>query len=517
MSTPQLAEIVDDLDFNRAFRRVKHDSQYDFIQFPIELKLYEAFFNENIKSLKELIKQGSYTPQRLRKIWVPKKNYFVRPGAIPHLEDRILFQALVDNVARKLEQQLPPLQEEVVFSSRLNPNGESESLFVHPRQLWLAFKRKAIEYCDDENTKYALISDISSYFENIDLRLLTDTLTSSGVSPNYADAIRYILVVWANGRTRGVPQMMAPCSLLANMYLSQVDKNMVLRGYRYIRYVDDIRIFVSSATEAKKTLLVLTDRLKDCYLDVQASKTKIVHALEHKQELMTLETHLTESGIETDEEDTTTDYEDHSEPQSHIPEDKLIRFLESLVGNPNYDDRHLRFCINNLSRIGSPAALDLVLSRLISMPQETETFVRYLFKLPPSVMGDKVFDIVTRFLDSENNIYDWQMMWLLIFLAKQPIGRNHLNQLYRNEKLYKHSINRALLNYILCSKGDFTIQREMMSKYGQEESIEARIGILCGLYNLEKKERNRFYSIAGTERILNQLIETLRGKSLEFI
>ncbi|NIQ77295.1 MAG: hypothetical protein GTN93_04170, partial [Anaerolineae bacterium] len=101
---------------------------------------------------------------------------------------------------------------------------------------------------------YVLISDIASYFESIDLTLLRETLTSSGVMPVYADAIHCMLSIWANGRTQGIPQMMAPCSLLANVYLSQVDRVMDRKGYRYIRYVDDIRVFVSSIVEGRQAL-----------------------------------------------------------------------------------------------------------------------------------------------------------------------------------------------------------------------------------------------------------------------
>lgn len=512
----ELAKIVEELDFDKAFRHVKYDARFDFIQFPIELRVFEHFFDENIKSLKESILQGNYVPKRLRKIWVPKKNFFLRPGAIPHLRDRVLFQALVDKIAEKLEQELPPLEENVVFSSRLRGNIQSGSMFRHPKGLWLAFKTQAIEYCDEQDVNFVLVSDLASYFENIDLRLLTDTLTSSGVSPNYAEAIRQILVVWANGRTRGLPQMMAPCSLLANMYLSQVDKYMVLRGYRYIRYVDDIRIFVHSHVEARKALLILTERLKDCYLDVQASKTQIVTAPSHKQELASLETHLAQIGVSA-VGNVSSDYDDDFGPDLEIPEPKLVSFLADLIENPNYDDRHLRYCINRLGDIKSPAAHDLVLSKLSSMPQETATFVKYLLKLDSSNITDKTFEAIISFLDSEQNIYDWQTMWLLIFLVHQTIKPKHLNSLFRNDKLNKHPINRAILCYLLSSKGNLTIRRDMIYQYSQEESVEVKMAILCGTFDLEKKERNRFYSIAGTDRILSQLIDILKNRKLAFV
>lgn len=201
--TRDLTQIIDDLDFERAFKRIKYDTRYDFLRLPIEASIFEAHFGENIKFLKEAIDQGKYEVKSLRKIWVPKRGYFLRPGSIPHFEDRLLFQAIVDKIAGELEALLPPFEEHVVFSSRLTSDPQSKGMFHHPRDLWIAFQKRAVEYCEESNTQYVLVSDIASYFENIDLRLLADTLTSSGISPIYTEVIRQILTKWANGRTKG--------------------------------------------------------------------------------------------------------------------------------------------------------------------------------------------------------------------------------------------------------------------------------------------------------------------------
>src|SRR6476659_5341718 len=122
MSSQELKKIIDELDFITAFRRVKYDAQYDFLQFPVELSIFEYFFEDNVNYLKESIKQGTYSFKSLRKIWVPKRGFFLRPGSVPQLEDRVLFQAIIDKIAPDLEKQLPPLEQHVVFSSRLNPD-----------------------------------------------------------------------------------------------------------------------------------------------------------------------------------------------------------------------------------------------------------------------------------------------------------------------------------------------------------------------------------------------------------
>jgi hypothetical protein len=509
-----LREVVDDLDFLTAFHRVRYDSQFDFIQFPVEVAIFEPQIDARIQSLKDAIKQDSYTVGSLRTIWVPKRNYLLRPGSIPHLDDRIVFQALVDRVAPILEAQLSPIDDRIVFSSRLDPDPKSESMLLHPRDQWLSFTKRAVELCTD--SPYLLVSDIASYFESIDLTLLLDTLTSSSLDPVYADAIHFMLSIWADGRTQGIPQMMAPCSFLANVYLSQVDKGMDRLGYNYIRYVDDIRVFVSSRVEGRQALLHLTEQLKRCYLDVQASKTELLQTTEHKDHLTALERHLVKVGIETEDD---LSYFGDSGPHQEIPESKLIAFLENLMENPEYDDRHLRFCVNHLGHIGSPAARDKVLDELRDMPQESATFAQYLLKLPTSEINEQTVARIVDFFESEYCLYDWQTMWFLIVLAScSNITPSRLEKLSRIERLQQHYVNRAMLSYLLCSKGDLSFKREYISRYGQERSKEVQMAILCGVFELDQKERDRFYATAaGKDGQLDQLIDILIHSRAETI
>jgi retron-type reverse transcriptase len=517
-----LKDISGDLDFARAFRRVKYDSRYDFLRFPVEFILFEHYFEENIKHLRESIQQENYFVKDLRKIWVPKRGYFLRPGSLPHLEDRVLFQAVIDNIAASLEELLPPFDQQVVFSSRLSQDPDSKCMFRNLRSLWIQFQSKAASFCEDSTVNHVLQADIASYFENIDLRLLADTLSSSGISPIYIEVIQQILSKWANGRTRGLPQMLAPCTLLGNVYLSQIDKNMVLRGYKYIRYVDDMRIFVPLDIALRKALLDLTNELKYCYLDVQASKTRFDSAENHREELTLLDRHLTETGIEIDPEADSSYFDEFEEddeqlPSTPIPEEKLMVFFEELLNNPQYDDRHLRFCINHLRRSKNPIAIDLVISKLQSMPQESATFAQYLSRLSPNYIEDRHIEAIISFLESDYNIYDWQMMWLLNTIARLGSRiKPYLQRLFQIEKLRTHYINRAFFSYIMCAHGDIPTKRFFMALYSQEQSKEVKMAILCGLFDLEKKERNRFYGLAKGDREISQLVDLLKNKNVRF-
>lgn len=510
-----LKDIASELNFKVAFERIKYDAQFDYLQMPVELSIFEAFFEKNINYLKESVLNGTYSISPLRKIWVPKEKYFLRPGSLPMLEDRLIFQALVDKVAKDIEKQLHSVKYEVVFSSHLNPDLSSNEMFLNRGEQWLSFKKKAVQYCGMQDVEYVLVTDIASYFENINLDMLANLMRSAGVGPAYVDAISYILKIWANGRTRGLPQMLAPCSLLADFYLNQVDKNMVLAGYRYIRYVDDIRIFVSANVDLRKAMLELTEQLRPYYLDLQSSKTDFFLANDFKENLTLIERHMLECGIEENEQDALF-YFNPSPSAKSIPEEKLILFKQKLLTDNAYNARDLRFCINNLGRIGSSSALELVLSKLYSMPEETYHFVRYLFCVLPYITAD-IVDKIIDFLESNFNIYDWQMMWLLILLSKcTSVSQDHLQRLIKNKNLQKYYINKALVIYILCSKGGKIYQDTFMEQYNKEKEIEIRMAILCGLYSLDYEERERFYDLAEGNFQIQHLIDVLRYRKIEF-
>jgi hypothetical protein len=137
--------------------------QNTLLQLPVEITIFEHNLEENIELLKETVRQGTYAVKSLRKIWVPKRKFLLRPGSIPHLEDRILFQALIDKIAPTLEAQLLPFEQGVVFSSRLNQDPQSENMFEHKKGLWLQFQEKAVAYCDTSGIRHVLVSDIGDH------------------------------------------------------------------------------------------------------------------------------------------------------------------------------------------------------------------------------------------------------------------------------------------------------------------------------------------------------------------
>lgn len=73
----------------------------------------------------------------------------------------------------------------------------------------------------------------------------------------------------------GLPQGLSPSDILAKLYLDPVDQILFDEGVRFLRYVDDVRVFADSDLAAKRTLMRHIELLRERGLQVQSKKTRV--------------------------------------------------------------------------------------------------------------------------------------------------------------------------------------------------------------------------------------------------
>ena len=83
------------------------------------------------------------------------------------------------------------------------------------------------------------------------------------------------LNAWAPGKQKGIPQGYTTSSILAEVYLDSIDKNLEREGIEHTRYVDDMRIFCESHSECVNALHLLTRSLREKELNIQTAKSDI--------------------------------------------------------------------------------------------------------------------------------------------------------------------------------------------------------------------------------------------------
>ncbi|MEI2420964.1 reverse transcriptase domain-containing protein, partial [Arthrospira platensis SPKY2] len=130
--------------------------------------------------------------------------------------------------------------------------------------------------------------DIKGFFDNIDHELLmlgVKRFTKDKYILLYVDRWLKAPVRLTDGTLKesdgkGTPQGGVISPLLANIFLHFVFDMWYSREYpegKFERYADDIIVHCDTYTEAKDRLEVIEQRLKECKLEVNRSKTRIVH------------------------------------------------------------------------------------------------------------------------------------------------------------------------------------------------------------------------------------------------
>lgn len=205
-------------------------------------------------SIKDRVKSGSYQPAPILGVEIPKGKGKTRLLGIPTVVDRLLQQAL--------HQQLSPIFErdfqEHSYGFRPNRNAHQAIKQAH--------KNISEGYQDIVDI------DLKSFFDEVSHELLMTLIYRRVKCPLTLKLIRKFLraPILKNGklekRRRGVPQGSPLSPLLSNIILNELDKELTKRGHRYVRYADDFSIYLRSKTAARRVgngiYLFLRDKLR---------------------------------------------------------------------------------------------------------------------------------------------------------------------------------------------------------------------------------------------------------------
>ena len=259
-----LERILNRENLNRAYKRVRANKGAPGID---GMTVEEAlpWLREHREELLESIRAGKYKPQPVRRKEIPKREGGKRQLGIPTVIDRIVQQAIA--------QQLTPIYE---------PLFSEDSYGYRPGRRAQQAIMKGKEYAEKGYTQAVLV-DLSKYFDTLNHELLLNLVRKNVKDKRVIDLIKKYLKagVMENGllvRTReGSPQGGPLSPLLANIYLNEYDQEMARRGVPVIRYADDIVVLAKSARAAQRLLestqKYLEGKLK---LKMNVEKSKVV-------------------------------------------------------------------------------------------------------------------------------------------------------------------------------------------------------------------------------------------------
>ena len=230
----------------------------------MEVTQLRDHMNANWWSIKQSILERNYKPAPVRRVEIPKPNGGVRKLGIPTVVDRTLQQAIVQVLSPIFEQEF----QECSYGFRPGRSCEQAVL-------------KLLEYLN-EGYEWIVDIDLEKFFDNVPQDKLMSYVGRMIQDPDTESLIRKYLKsgVMENGMYHptelGTPQGGNLSPLLSNVMLNELDKELVNRGLRYVRYADDCVIAVGSSASANRVMHTITTWIeRKLGLKVNATKTHV--------------------------------------------------------------------------------------------------------------------------------------------------------------------------------------------------------------------------------------------------
>lgn len=229
------------------------------------IKMFETRLEENLVRLHEELKEGTYKPQAIRRVWIPKPGRGEkRPLGIPTVRDRVV-QTAIRNVVEPIFE-----RDFAECSYGFRPKrGCKDAL----RQVNALLQRGHTIVVD---------ADLKSFFDTIPKAFLMERLKEKVADGRVLDLVEsYLnqgvmdgLETWIPDE--GTPQGAVISPLLANLYLNPLDHLLTRQGYAMIRYADDFVILSRDRQEADRALTLVKEWVAKNGLTLHPEKTKIV-------------------------------------------------------------------------------------------------------------------------------------------------------------------------------------------------------------------------------------------------
>ena len=203
--------------------------------------------------LAQQLELRTYRPLPYLSLAISKSNGEKRGISLPAIVDKVCQTAVLDVLQPMLEPRFSPI------SYAYRPDkGASRCI------------RRVLHAIRNEHRTWLMACDIDNFFDSIDRSVLLDKL---GCAVDDADIQRLVAMWISMGKVdhdqqwhdsgRGIPQGSVISGLLANLYLTDVDRLLAPAGEGSVRYADNILFITTSEREAQEALLRTRGMLAD--------------------------------------------------------------------------------------------------------------------------------------------------------------------------------------------------------------------------------------------------------------
>jgi RNA-directed DNA polymerase len=266
-----MEQVCDPKNIVGAYRRVRSNKGKPGVDGMTVLGLAD-WLRDNTAALTASLRDGSYRPQPVRGVRIPKPGGGQRQLGIPVAVDRLVQQMILQ-----------------VLSPLLDPTFSNSSYGFRPgRDAHMALEQ-ARKYVAQEGREFVVDLDLEKFFDRVNHDILMSRLARRIGDKHLLRIIRRFLQagLMQDGvclaREEGTPQGGPLSPLLANLLLDDLDQLLQSRGHAFCRYADDCNIYVRSQAAGQRVMDSVTRFLEQkLKLRVNREKSAVAPVGERK-------------------------------------------------------------------------------------------------------------------------------------------------------------------------------------------------------------------------------------------
>lgn len=233
--------IVSKASVAEAWKKVKSNKGAPGVD-GISIEKFPKWGRPKWKSIKESLLEETFCPRPALRVEIPKESGGVRKLGIPCVLERVLMQSIAK-----------------VFGSIFNAEFSDFSYGYRPGcSVQQAARQAQVFY--RQGYKWQIDIDLHKFFDTVNQDVLMERVARKVRNKDLLKLIgRFLRAgVQVNGRLqetrKGVPQGSPLSPILSNILLDGLDKELEKRGHRFVRYADDLAIFVKSERAANRVM-----------------------------------------------------------------------------------------------------------------------------------------------------------------------------------------------------------------------------------------------------------------------